>query len=481
MPMISAADMTAISPEIIVVCSAMAVLILGLFVKKEWRFLLGYLSVAGLVAAAFQTWSMRSEFHSAFFGMFVLDGYATYFKMVFYVAASIALLISISFVKTEKIERGEYYSLMLFATAGMMVMASGSDLISIYLGIELMALSIYILAGFIRKSLRSNEAALKYFLLGAFSSGILLYGIALIYGITGTTNLRDIAAFIQTGTFSKPALVLSMVLLTAGFGFKVAAVPFHMWTPDVYEGAPTSVTAFMSVGPKAAAFAAFLRVFVTALPGIQADWTVIIATLAILSMLIGNVVAISQTNIKRMLAYSSIAHAGYALVGFAAGGKEGISSVLTYLLIYVFMNLGAFGMVVALSRGGMTGERIEDFAGLAKKNRMAALLMLIFMFSLAGIPPTAGFIGKFNIFMAALDSGFLWLALIMVAMSVVSAFFYLRVVMVMYMKEPEDERKVTPNLSMYTAMAVAAYAVLYIGMNPYGVLSFAVKSVSGLM
>ncbi|MHB8173077.1 MAG: NADH-quinone oxidoreductase subunit N [Nitrospirota bacterium] len=481
MPTISSADLAAISPEIIVICSAAAVLILGLFVKKEWRFLLGYLSVAGIAVAADRTWAMRTIVHSAFSGMFVLDGYATYFKVVFYIAAAIALLISISYVRTEKVENGEYYSLILFATAGMMIMASGSDLMSIYLGLELMALSLYVLAGFLRKSLRSNEAALKYFLLGAFSSGILLYGIALIYGITGTTNLHDIAAFIQTGVYSKPALILSMILILSGFGFKIAAVPFHMWTPDVYEGAPTSVTAFMSVGPKAAAFAAFLRVFVTAFPGIQADWTIIIAALAILSMLIGNVVAISQTNIKRMLAYSSIAHAGYAMVGFAAGGKEGISSVMTYLLIYAFMNLGAFGMVVALSRGGMTGERIEDFAGLSKKNKMAALLMLIFMFSLAGIPPTAGFIGKFNIFMAALDHGFLWLALIMVAMSAVSAFFYLRVVLVMYMKEPEEDRKLTPNLSMYTAMAVAAYAVLYIGMNPAGVLNFALKSVSGLM
>jgi len=474
-------NIVSITPEIIMLSLAMVVLLLGLFVRAKRMYLLAYLSLAGIAAAAFKTWSMKGMELTTFSGMFVLDGYSTFFKMLFYLAAALAVLISVNYIKMEKIEKGEYYGLLLFATVGMMIMASGADLITIYLGLELMAMSVYILAGFIRKSMRSNEAALKYFLLGAFSSGILLYGIAIIYGITGTTNLKDIAAFIHTGQYSRPALILSVMLLIAGFGFKIAAAPFHMWAPDVYEGAPTSVAAFMSVGPKAAGFAAFLRVFVVAFAGIQPDWTVIITALAILSMLIGNVVAISQTNIKRMLAYSSIAHAGYAMVGFVAGGRQGISSVMMYLLIYTFMNVGAFGMVTVLSRGGMSGERIEDFAGLAKRNKLAALLMLIFMFSLAGIPPTAGFIGKFYIFMSAVNAGFLWLAIITVVMSVVSAFFYLRVVMVMYMKEPEEDYKLSTSFSASVAMAAAAYGVLYIGMSPYAVINFAVNSVSKLL
>jgi len=470
-----------IVPEIIVAGIAMAVLLLDLFVRPERKYLLGYFSLAGLGAAAYQTWLLSGTQAVGFSGMFVLDGYATFFKFIFYIAAALAILISINYLKLEKIEKGEYYGLVLFATCGMMIMASGFDLISIYLGLELMALSVYILAGFMRKSLRSNEAALKYFLLGAFSSGILLYGIAITFGVTGTTNLSEIAAFIGAGVYSRPALILAMILLVAGFGFKVAAVPFHMWAPDVYEGAPTSVTAFMSVGPKAAGFAAFLRVFTVAFPAIQPDWTLIISALAILSMLIGNVVAISQTNIKRMLAYSSIAHAGYALVGFVAAGPEGVSSVMLYLLIYTFMNVGAFGMVIMLRRSGVSGENIEDFAGLSKKNKMAALVMLVFMFSLAGIPPTAGFVGKFYIFMAALNAGFLWLAVISVIMSVVSAFFYLRVVLVMYMKEPETETELSTSFPIKLAMAVAVYAVLYIGMDPHRVLDLAVSSVAGLL
>jgi NADH-quinone oxidoreductase subunit N len=480
MPSFSTQDILYIIPEIIVVGFAMAILVLDAFVPKGKKSTLAWLSIAGLIVAAAETWGLRDVNVTAFYGMFVLDSYAVFFKMIFYIAAGMAIMISMNYIKVEEIERGEYYALILFATSGMMIMASGADLISIYLGLELMAMSVYILAGFMRGVLKSNEASLKYFLLGAFSSGILLYGISIMYGVTGTTNLKGIAAFIQSGQYSHPALILAMILMAAGFGFKVAAVPFHMWVPDVYEGAPTSVTAFMSVGPKAAGFAAFLRVFTVALPAIQPDWMMVIAALSIMSMLIGNVVAIAQTNIKRMLAYSSIAHAGYALVGFVAWGGQGISSVLLYLFIYTFMNLGAFGVVIMLRKGGMKGEEISDFAGLAKKNKTAALMMLIFMFSLAGIPPTAGFVGKFYIFMAAVNAGFLWLAIIGVLMSATSAYFYLRVIMVMYMSEPEAEFDLASSLSMKLALAAASIAVLYIGMYPYDILNLAMNSVAGL-
>jgi len=481
MPSFSISDLLSIFPEAIVLFLAMAVLVFDAMMPKDQKKYLAYFSIAGLAIAAYYTLDLRNLNQTTFYGMFVIDNYAVFFKMLFYTVTAMAMLISINYLHVEEINRGEYYAVMLFATTGMMVMASGADLISIYLGLELMALSVYILAGFSRGSLRSNEAALKYFLLGAFSSAILLYGISIMYGVTGATNLKEIAAFIQTGIYSRPALILAMMLIVAGFAFKVAAVPFHMWVPDVYEGAPTSVTAFMSVGPKAAGFAAFLRVFTVAFPVIQPDWVVIISALAVLSMLIGNVTAIAQTNIKRMLAYSSIAHAGYAMVGFVAWGEQGLSSVMLYLFIYTFMNLGAFGMVILMRKNGVMGEEIQDFAGLAKKKPLPAFLMLIFMFSLAGIPPTAGFIGKFYIFMAAINSGYLALAIIGVLMSAVSAYFYLRVIMVMYMSEPAGEFELSTSHPHTLAMFVAVVAVLYLGMYPADLLNFARESIVGLM
>jgi NADH-quinone oxidoreductase subunit N len=459
----------------------MALLILDLFIKKGSRGILGYLAVLGLAAAAAQTLALAGSNASLFAGMFAVDGYSTFFKLLFYAAASLAILASMNYAGAEKLERGEYYALMMFSTSGMMLMASGTDLISIFLGIELMAMPVYILSGFMRGSLKSNEAALKYFLLGSFSSAILLYGIALMYGITGTTSLGGIAAFLQSGQYSHAALALSMVMVAAGFGFKVAAAPFHMWVPDVYEGAPTSVTAFMSAGPKVAAFAAFLRIFATALPSIHAEWSMVVATLAVLSMVVGNIVAISQTNIKRMLAYSSIAHAGYAMVGFVAGSREGLSSVMVYLLVYIFMNVGAFGVVMLLRKNGEAAEDIEDLAGLAKRKKLAAFAMLVFMFSLAGIPPTGGFIGKFYIFLAALHSGYLWLALIMVAMSAVSAFFYLRVIIVMYMREPEGEFDTKLSFPAFIALAAALVVTIYLGVNPSEVIRLAFDSVTTIL
>lgn len=474
-------NMFVIMPEVVVLVLGMAILVAEVLLEREHRRYLAYFAVAGLVVAGLQTLRLRGIDVTAFSGMFVLDDYAIFFKMVFYIAAGLAILVSMNYLGIEKSEMGEYYALILFAVTGMMIMASGADLISIYLGLELMAMSVYILAGFLRDNMKSNEAALKYFLLGAFSSGILLYGISTMYGVTGTTNLQEIAAFISSGGYSRAALLLAMVLILAGFAFKIASAPFHMWAPDVYEGAPTSVTAFMSVGPKAAAFAAFIRVFTEALPALQPDWSVVISIIAVLSMVVGNFVAISQTNIKRMLAYSSIAHAGYALIGFVAWGPQGISSVMLYLLIYTFMNIGAFGIVIMLRKGGVAGDRIEDFKGLGKKKGLPALLMLVFMFSLAGIPPTAGFVGKFSIFMAALNAGYLWLALVGVATSAVSAFFYLRIVKVMYMDEPEGEFDLATSNGMSLAMATTVAAVLYLGMYPAEVIAFAKNSVAGLL
>ncbi|MBI5191935.1 MAG: NADH-quinone oxidoreductase subunit N [Nitrospirae bacterium] len=460
-------------PEIIVLAGASLLILLDLLLDKNQKSVIGYLSLLVVIVAGISTWLIAGNSVSIFDRMFVVDSYATFFKMVFYLSTFLAILMSINYIKIEQVEHGEYYILMLFALSGMMIMASSTDLLSIYVGLELMALSIYILTGFLQHRRRSNEAAMKYVILGAFSSGILLYGISLLYGITGTTQLADIAAVLAKNGTSDTGLVLALIFLIGGFGFKVAAVPFHMWAPDVYEGAPTSITAFMSVGPKAASFAVILRVFLEALGPVSANWVYIVSGLAILTMATGSLLALSQTNIKRMLAYSSIAHAGYAMLGLVAGGPDGIASVMLYMLIYTFMNMGIFGVIIMLRKGDFKGEAIEDYSGLSKSNKLAAFLMLIFLFSLAGIPPTAGFVGKFYIFMALIKSGFVPLAVIAVMFSAVSAYFYIRIVMLVYMKEPVREFDLARSLPNSLALAIAVIGTIVIGILPAWFLEMA--------
>jgi len=343
-------------------------------------------------------------------------------------------------------------------------------------GLELMALSIYILTGFTQHYGRSNEAAMKYIILGAFSSGILLYGMSLIYGLTGTTQLSDIALALKGQESMDLSLILAVIFLVAGFGFKVAAVPFHMWAPDVYEGAPTTITAFMSVGPKAAAFAAILRVFIEALGPVATSWQTILALVAVITMATGSIIALVQTNIKRMLAYSSIAHAGYALLGIVAGGRDGIASVMLYMLTYTLMNMGIFGTIILMRKGDFRGENIHDYTGLSKSNKLAALLMLIFLFSLAGIPPTGGFVGKFYIFMALVRQGFIPLAVTAVLFSAVSAYFYIRIVMLMYMKEPTHKFDLATTPASGIAIAIAVVGTLIIGILPSWFLEMAQRA-----
>lgn len=452
-------DLSPVLPEIIMTVAAMGVLLLDLVLKNKAPLAFLTIGVAVLVFLA-----IPGSAGETFGGMFVSDNYSANFKNIFLVNLVLTALISLKYIRREKAEHGEYYSLLLFATAGMMLMASARDFIILYLGLELMALSTYVLAGVKRRDRRSNEAAIKYFLLGAFSSAILLYGISLLYGMTTTTDMYRIAEQLKQ-TQASPMLLLSMILIAVAFSFKIAAAPFHMWAPDVYEGAPTSITAFMSVGPKAAGFAVIGRVFYTAFPAIQPDWTAVLIGIALLTMAVGNILALVQTNIKRMLAYSSIAHAGYILLGVIAG-PQGLDAMITYLFIYAFMNIGAFGVVILLDKG----DEISDYEGLSKSHPLVAALMLVFMFSLTGIPPTAGFIGKFNLFMAVVNAGYTWVAIVAVIFSAVSAYYYLRVVRNMYMKEMTGPVSISPSPTLGLALFITVFMVFAIGFMPYMVL-----------
>jgi NADH-quinone oxidoreductase subunit N len=379
-------------------------------------------------------------------------------------------------------ESGEFYILVLFSAAGMVIMAGANDLIVVFLGLETMSLALYVLAGFFRTRIEAGEASMKYFLLGAFASGFFLYGIALIYGATGSTNLNKIGAAVTAGASRDPLLLIGFALLLVGFGFKISAVPFHMWTADVYEGAPTSVTAFIATGSKAAAFAALLRLLLESLRPLQGEWTWLFWVLAVLSMTLGNIVAIAQQNLKRMLAYSSIAHVGYMLIGVVAGGALGGGSVLFYLLVYTFTTVGAFGVILLLERGGEEAVGIGDTAGLATRHPLAALALALFLLSLVGIPPTAGFVGKFYLFGAAVRSGYVWLAVIGVLNSAAAAYYYLRVIVSMYMREPEGTPAViVPSLAGALAVVVALWGVIQLGVFPAPLFELAQSAVLPLL
>jgi NADH-quinone oxidoreductase subunit N len=478
-------DLCLIAPEMIIAGFGLLVLLVDVFSPKgSKKGFLGVLSLIGIVIAFFYTLPQMGSVKSGFGDMFISDGYALFFKLIFLIISFLTVLISIGFTQREGIEFGEYYALVLFATVGMMLMAAGAHLVTIFLGLETMSISIYILAGMLREDRRSVESALKYFLLGAFATGFLLYGIALIYGATGSLTLKEIASTIASNKnlLGNPMLLMSLAFLTIGFGFKIASVPFHMWTPDVYEGAPTSITAFMATGVKAAGFAALVRVFFSALPAFLPDWTGIMWLLAVATMTVGNVVAISQSNIKRMLAYSSIAHAGYLLVAFVAGNARGISGILFYLMAYAFMNLGAFTCVILLGKKGEENTLINDYSGIGFKYPLLAASMTVFMLSMAGIPPLGGFMAKFYVFSAAVESKFYWLAVIGVLNSAVSVYYYLRVTVFMYFRE--SDREITGlqfSFASTVALALTVIGTLYMGIFPANVLSLAQRSIAGWM
>ncbi len=464
-------------PEIVVVTGACILLIAGQFVPKGRDAVLVWASVAVVLLAALGTFTLSGGAQPAYAGMFVADPFSVFFKSLFYLAIVLTFLLSRNYADIEGIGGSEYYVLLLLALSGMMIMASATDLLSIYVGLELMVLCTYVLTGFLRREQRSNEAALKYVILGAVSTGIFLYGVSLVYGLTGTTQLDRMAAAV-TGDPLDPGLLLAVVFIVAGLVFKIGAVPFHMWVPDVYEGAPTTITAFMSVGPKAAGFAVILRVFLNPLIAGSNVW-IILAVIAVVTMALGSFVALVQDNFKRLLAYSSIAHAGFAIFGIVAGGADGVASVMLYLLIYTFMNLGIFGAVIMMRNGNFSGEVIEDYAGFAKLHPGLALLMLLYLFSLAGIPPTAGFFAKFYVLIALVERGFVLLAVIAVLLSAVAAYFYIRIVMVMFMREPERvfEPALTPLVG--AALAVTAAGTVGIGLFPAWFLKLAQQSAFG--
>ncbi|WP_104666816.1 NADH-quinone oxidoreductase subunit N [Ensifer adhaerens] len=464
-------------PEIIVIVGACILLIAGQFAPKGQDAVLVWASVAVVLLAVLATFTVSDGTQPAYTGMFVADPFSIFFKSLFYLSILLTFLLSRNYADIEGIGGSEYYVLLLLALAGMMIMASATDLLSIYVGLELMVLCTYVLTGFLRREQRSNEAALKYVILGAVSTGIFLYGVSLVYGLTGTTQLDRMAAAV-TGDPLDPGLLLAVVFIVAGLVFKIGAVPFHMWVPDVYEGAPTTITAFMSVGPKAAGFAVILRVFLNPLVASSNVW-IILAVIAVVTMALGSFVALVQDNFKRLLAYSSIAHAGFAILGIVAGGADGIASVMLYLLIYTFMNLGIFGAVIMMRNGNFSGEIIEDYAGFAKLHPGLALLMLLYLFSLAGIPPTAGFFAKFYVLVALVERGFVLLAVIAVLLSAVAAYFYIRIVMVMFMREPDRafEPALTPMVG--AALVVTAAGTVGIGLFPAWFLKLAQQSAFG--
>ena len=465
-------------PELIITLTLLIVLVFDLFDSIS-KAILGWMTIVGAGIALWVSIQMHQAgtVGTQFNDMFKVDNFSLFFNIIFLVSTILVALISMSYLSRDDRKQGPYYLLILLATLGMMLMAAGNELIIVFLGLELMSLSLYVLAGYFRDNPASSEAGMKYLLLGAFASAFFLYGIALIYGGAGTTNVPAIAEAI-TAPNKSPLLLAGMFLLIVGFGFKVAIVPFHQWAPDVYEGAPTTIAAFISAGPKAAGFAAFLRIFMEALPSLQVEWSSVVIVLAMLTMTVGNVIAIAQTSIKRMLAYSSIAHAGYVLIGLAAANNDGISSAMLYLLVYCVMNIGAFGAVILAKTEDGESLMISDYAGLGLRKPLLAMFMTIMLLSLAGFPPTAGFVGKFYVFKSAVQAGHIWLVIVGAINTAISAFYYLRVVVTMYMREPEEELNFTAYPStLVVGLVLAAIGVLLIGILPSLMLTPAQNSV----
>ncbi len=456
------------APLLAVTTLSLIVLVVETLVKESEE-ISYWTTIIGLIVSTVISLAGLEQTGTAFNNMLTVGGYGNFFSALFMISALLTVVLSRDYLQKMQSNFGEYYLLILFSTLGMMLMASANDLIIVFLGLELMSICLYVLAGFIRKQHTANESSLKYFLLGAFATGFLLYGIALIYGSSGTTNIPFIVQNFAVLT-SSSLFWAGIGLLIVGFAFKIGAVPFHMWVPDVYQGSPTTISGFMSTGAKAAAFSAFVLIFAHQFENAQRLQTAL-AVLAAASMILGNIVAIAQTNIKRMLAYSSIAHAGYMLIGLAAGNHLGKSGILFYLTSYMFMNIGAFGILSMLEQEGEKNLTFDDYAGLGSKKPFLAAMMSIFMLSLAGIPPFGGFFGKYYMFVSAINANLTWLAIIGVLTSVISLYYYLRLVMVMYFRETEIDIFASPAKLSYIVLTIAMLAVIQLGIFPSSLLS----------
>ncbi len=472
-------------PAIMLALFGCAVLLFDFWVfpdPKQRKYLVLFV-VLGEVFTGFGLWRQQAYLAAnglsqlqAFQGALTVDGFSIFFNWIFVTATLIVAIVSYKYLEIAGEHHGEYYGLLLFAQAGMFFLATGTDLITLFIGLELMALSFYVMVGFLRTEKRSNEAAMKYLLLGAFSSGFLVYGFSVMYGISGSTRLTDIAAAVAGRDAWDPVVFLAMVTTSVGLLFKISAVPFHMWAPDAYEGAPTTVTAYLSVASKAASFAFLLRIFLGPLAPARVSWEWLMSAVAIATMTVGNLAAINQTNLKRLLAYSSISHAGYMLLGLIAGNATGIKGVAVYVLVYTFMNLGAFLVVVALRRKGIIGEDLDDIAGLIHKSPGYAVLMLIFLLSLAGIPPTAGFLGKYYIFLSLIETRHYVLAVIATLYVAVAIYYYFRIVRAIFIRDVTEKEPLATSFGLRVALGVSGVLTLAIGIYPEPFLRLAQTS-----
>ncbi len=466
--MMSELNLTAALPEVFLAAAGMILLMLGVFRGNKGTRLVLSLTVACFALAFVIVAISMGRSETALGGLFIADAFGDFMKLLVLAGSAITLIMAMRYIEREDMARFEYPVLVLFATLGMLLMISANDMLALYLGLELQSLSLYVVAAFRRDHLRSSEAGLKYFVLGALSSGMLLYGMSMIYGFAGTTSFAGLAAQFSTGEPASLGLIVGIVFLSAGLAFKISAVPFHMWTPDVYEGAPTPVTAFFATAPKVAAMALIVRVMVGPFGDLVAQWQQIIWFVSVASMILGALAAISQTNIKRLMAYSSIGHIGYALIGLAAGTEEGVNGILLYLTIYIVMNLGTFACILCMRQKEVMVERIEDLKGLSKTNPGMALALAIFMFSMAGIPPLVGFFGKFYIFLAAIEAQLYVLAVIGVLSSVIGAFYYLRIVKLMYFDDPIEsfDRPIGREMAVILVGASLVIILLTVGIAP---------------
>ncbi len=467
-------------PEIFLAVAAMALMMIGVYRGKESTDLAGGLAMIALVTAGFLELKLSGGRILTFNGMFVVDQFAVFCKLLVLAASVLTLAMSIGWMRREGVGRFEYPVLVLFATLGMMMMVSAHDLIALYMGLELQSLSLYVIAAYNRDSARSTEAGLKYFVLGALASGMLLFGASYLYGFTGSTNFEILAKTLGEEGNAGAGVIIGLVFVVAGLAFKMAAVPFHMWAPDVYEGAPTPMTAFFAVAPKMAAVALFLRVVQEPFGGLFGQWQQLVVALSVGSMVLGAFAAIAQTNIKRMMAYSSIGHIGYALIGMAVGNASGVRSVLIYMAIYLAMNVGVFAVIISMRHKGRGVEDIDDLAGLSKTNPLVALALAILMFSMAGIPPMAGFLGKFYVFMTAVEAHMYTLAVIGVLTSAVGAYYYLRIIKIMYFDEPVEALDKPVGTAVSLVLAGSSVFVMFFFLHPAPLIAGAEAAAASL-